>query len=93
MLIQSYSGNNATKSPALGAGKVGEPTLTLQVAIVCVVICLNQIVSTFGAVQLPAFVCLHRSAIMSLSWTYVRCIKLALKAVQQNEEDFVDAIV
>jgi len=38
----------------------------LQVAILRVVLCLNQFVSTVRAVEVPAFVCLHRSAMMWL---------------------------
>jgi hypothetical protein len=58
-----YGRINSTKSPASGAGTVGEPRLMSQVGRVREVVCaLDQRVSAVRAVEVPVFVCLRRGS-------------------------------
>ena len=83
-----YSSIDSTKSPASGAGNVREPRLISFVGSLRVYHC----VCAFRAVEVPVVVCL-RSYNHVTSRKTVRCVRIALEVVIQNDGDFVDVIL
>jgi hypothetical protein len=65
-----YSRISFTKSPASGAGKVGEPSLMSQVGRVHEVVCVWIGVFVQESVEMPVFVCPRSTAVMWLRCEY-----------------------